>query len=189
MDGRRWGPFSGGHLVAMFGFLVLAIALPGSLWAVDAFQNVAIENPTTGVKAAVDRSRRLVVSDPINDQSLVPSNFFHQGVLGTTASFGCRAVGTVPPGKALVARQVRLNISADPSPGAANDVQVFDDPTCFRFLADVSPPTIGQVVIPLDPGAVTTSGLSIKVGGSIVAEAEVDGYLVSAGQVTSTVGP
>lgn len=60
---RRWGPFSGGQLTTMIVASIIALALPGGAWAVDTFTNVAVQDPSTGVKAAVTGDGRLKV-DP-----------------------------------------------------------------------------------------------------------------------------
>jgi hypothetical protein len=60
----RWGPFSGRQLMVMFCALMAAIVLlPGTVYAVDAFSNVAIQDPVTGVKAKVSTGRSLQVGD------------------------------------------------------------------------------------------------------------------------------
>ena len=64
MSTKNWGPFSGAHLTIMF-VAAAAATLPGTLWAVDAFQNVVIEDPISGKKAAIDTGRRLSVYNPI----------------------------------------------------------------------------------------------------------------------------
>src|SRR4051812_2675334 len=64
MAQKTWGPFNGRHLTVIVVALILgAVALPGAVWAVDTFSNVAIQDPVTGVKAGVNRSQALLVGD------------------------------------------------------------------------------------------------------------------------------
>jgi hypothetical protein len=61
---KTWGPFTGRQLTVMIVTLIIgAVMLPGAVWAVDTFSNVAIEDPVSGVKAHVDSARKLVVGD------------------------------------------------------------------------------------------------------------------------------
>jgi hypothetical protein len=59
-----WGPFTGRQLTTIIVSLIVGAALlPSAVWAVDTFSNVAIEDPVSGVKARVDATNRLKVSD------------------------------------------------------------------------------------------------------------------------------
>jgi hypothetical protein len=57
--------------------------------------------------------------------------------------------------------------------------------TCLNQIADVIPATVGDTVLPFDPGLgiPAKSGLSVLVTGSPQAEVYTDGYSVSAGSV------
>ena len=64
MPQSTWGPFTGRQLMLMFIALMAAVVLlPGAVYAVDAFSNVAIQDPTSGVKAKVTNAGALRVSD------------------------------------------------------------------------------------------------------------------------------
>ena len=62
--GKTWGPFNGRQLTVI---VVAAIAgfvlLPGAVWAVDTFSNVAIQDPVSGNKASVDATHKVLVGD------------------------------------------------------------------------------------------------------------------------------
>ncbi|HXJ66280.1 MAG TPA: hypothetical protein VNN79_21170, partial [Actinomycetota bacterium] len=59
---RTWRPFSGGQLtVIIVTFMVGVMLVPGTVWAVGAFSNVAVQDPISGVKASVDATHHLAV--------------------------------------------------------------------------------------------------------------------------------
>jgi hypothetical protein len=61
---KTWGPFTGRQLTTIIvAVIVGAVLVPSSVWAVDAFSNVAIEDPVTGVKAQVDSTQHVKVGD------------------------------------------------------------------------------------------------------------------------------
>jgi hypothetical protein len=60
---RGWGPFSGGQLTIIIVTLAALVMVPGAAYAVTAFTNVAIQDPTTGARASVDATHHLVVGD------------------------------------------------------------------------------------------------------------------------------
>src|SRR5436309_2499091 len=63
-ESKTWGPFTGRQLTVIIVALIAGVVmLPGVTWAVDAFSNVAVEDPVSGVKAQVDATRHLVVGD------------------------------------------------------------------------------------------------------------------------------
>src|SRR4051812_32613554 len=56
--------FTGRQVTTMVvAFVVGAVLIPGAAFAVDAFQNVAVEDPVSGAKASVDASHHVLVSD------------------------------------------------------------------------------------------------------------------------------
>jgi hypothetical protein len=64
-------------------------------------------------------------------------------------------------------------------------VALYDDTTCSNLVGDVNPPTVGETVLPFDPGLgiASGSGLSMITNGSVAAEVYTDGYAVPPGQV------
>ena len=61
MKQRTLGPFSGRQLTTMVVALIFAIGVPGTVWAVDQFTDVAIKDPVSGKRAMVDSNRFLQV--------------------------------------------------------------------------------------------------------------------------------
>src|SRR5438132_12146869 len=54
-EDRTWGPFTGRHLTTIVVTLIAGLVLvPSTVWAVDTFSNVAVEDPVSGAKASVD---------------------------------------------------------------------------------------------------------------------------------------
>lgn len=171
------------NLGTVLGGLALVVALGGTAWAVTS-STVNIADPTTPSQIAhVDSSGKLQVGGTVNAQVTAPANYFHASTFGISSSSACLVVATPPAGKALVVREVRLDVFADPTPGQANDIAIFRDATCNNandIVADVNPATIGQIVIPFDPGigVPSASHLSVVINGSVSAESYVDGYVV-----------
>src|SRR4051812_16444717 len=62
--GKSWGPFTGRQMTAIVISLIAGVVLlPGAVWAVDSFTNVAIQDPVSGTKASVDASHHVLVGD------------------------------------------------------------------------------------------------------------------------------
>jgi hypothetical protein len=80
-------------------------------------------------------------------------------------------------------REVRLDVYKDPSPGLGRNVTLYSDKTCASAIADVNPPSVGQTVVPFDPGfgIPAGSGLSMRTARSVSAESFVDGYSAQPG--------
>src|SRR3954469_24436016 len=102
MPQKSLGPFSGRQLTLIAVTLILAVAVPGTVFAVDTFSNVAIEDPVSGVKASVDSQHRLKTLDTVSGnvlaQDTAPANlvqFFGGGV-------SCVTIYTPPAGKAFI---------------------------------------------------------------------------------------
>jgi hypothetical protein len=63
MQQRTWGPFNGRHLTTIAVALIVGMVLvPGAVYAVDTFTNVAIQDPTSGAKTKVTNGGLLRVS-------------------------------------------------------------------------------------------------------------------------------
>src|SRR4051812_34390418 len=70
VSGRKWdgedvGPVHGGRQLTaiIISLIVGVVLLPGAVWAVDSFTNVAIQDPVSGAKASVDASHHVLVGD------------------------------------------------------------------------------------------------------------------------------
>jgi hypothetical protein len=87
----------------------------------------------------------------------------------------------------MVVREVRIDVFSVTSPGPDRDVLVFRDKTCTSPVADVNPATVGETVMPFDPGLgiSANSGLSARLSGAVEAEVYTDAYSVSSGAVPS----
>src|SRR5438045_3966420 len=106
---KTWGPFTGRQLTTIIVTLIVCVLVPGTVWAIDTFSNVAIEDPVTGVKAMVDSSRHLRVGDGVGPLTVdgsvnetAPANFVR--VFANVIPSSCVNVYTVPADKALIVR-------------------------------------------------------------------------------------
>jgi hypothetical protein len=174
----------------VLGALALFVALGGTALAAGS-TIVNIADPTTPSHVAhVDANGRLEVGDgsgPLTvdgtTQVAAPSTFIHSDALNLNVGSGCVTVATAPAGKALVIREVRLDTTGN---AAENDeFQVFGDTTCSHQVAGVHPASVGLTVIPFDPGLgiPAKSGVSVRIVGSLEADAYADGFSVAALQV------
>jgi hypothetical protein len=121
----------------------------------------------------------------VTAQQAAPVNYFHQTTFAITTSRGCLVIAIPPARRALVVRDVRVDVFADPTPGPDNDLVVFGDATCTDTVGDVNPGALGETVLPFDPGlgVAATSGLSARATGGVEAETYVDGYTVAPSSV------
>ena len=179
---QTFGPFTGTHLTIMF-VAILAVALPGTLWAVDAYTKVAIQDPVTGVKSAIDAKRRLQVYDPVANP--LPAGYVRFTV---DSSVGCAPVATPPPGNALIVKSLHLNTTALPAPGSGRWIGFYvsgsssGNPCSGNLLLAHNPATLGLTNVPIDPGIAVPVGKSLYRHQS-AADTPVEvygfGYLVS----------
>lgn len=183
MERKLWGLFSGAQLTIMFTALI-AVLLPGTLWAVNAYSNVAIENPNNGQKALIDNFRRLAVTDAYLEQSAIPANLVHFFSGGVTSN--CKVIYTVPAGKALILQSLVFYNFQDTS--APPEQDVFSDSSCGTLIAagisDTSAATVVETFgsgFPIPAGHVIASYRAAGYGSF-----HGSGYLVPAGQVPQT---
>ena len=85
MGQKTWGPFNGRQLTVIAVALIIGVvALPGAVWAVDTFSNVAIEDPVTGVKASVNNAHQVLVNGKVVQtppaQVLNSASFIFEGL-------------------------------------------------------------------------------------------------------------
>jgi hypothetical protein len=122
-----------------------------------------------------------------NPELAAPSTYVHDAALNLQSSGVCVEVATPPAGKALIVRQLRIDVFNDPSPGIGQNVEIFDNDSCSgNPMADLNPPTLGETTLPFDPGFGVPAELTGLVGGSVQAEVYTDGYLVASSQVPPT---
>ena len=185
---RYWGPFTGNHLTIIF-VAAMAVFLPGTLWAVDAFTNVAIIDPLTGTKASINSARRLGVFGGVTATETAPANFY-RFLRELIPADLCVVVATPPKTKALILKTIDVNTNNMTAPPAHNKyVGILVGTNCSngRIVAFVNPPGIGLTVIPLDPGVGVPAGQSLwaqAVGISV--DVSGTGYTVSAATVPAS---
>jgi hypothetical protein len=174
----------------ILGALALFIALGGTaLAATGTVVNIA--DPTTASHIAkVDANGKLQIGGgPVSltgtatTQIAAPSTYLHSRSFPSAGN--CTVVATPPAGKAMIVRDMRINVYQDPIPGPGQYVSVYADTVCANLVGDVNAGTVGETVLPFDPGLgiPAGSGLSVVVGGSVGAEVYTDGYAVPANQV------
>jgi hypothetical protein len=159
---------------------------------------VNIADSTTPANVAhVDSSGRLQVSGAANVTNTVttqlapPSAYLHSVSFGLTSSRGCVVLTHPPANKAMIVRDVRVDVFSDASPGPSENVEIFRDTTCSQTVADMNPATVGETVLPFDPGLgiPAKSGLSAFAGGAVQAEVYTDGNSVASSAVPATAAP
>jgi hypothetical protein len=174
----------------ILGAIALFVALSGTaLAATGTVVNIA--DPTTASHVAhVDANGKLQIgggpvslSGTATTQIAPPSAYVHR--FGFDNSSTCAVIAQPPTGKAMIIRDVRIDVFQDPSPGISQLVALYDDTTCSDLVADVNPPTVGETVLPFDPGLGIAAGsaLSMVTNGSVAAEVYTDGYSVPSNQV------
>jgi hypothetical protein len=116
-----------------------------------------------------------------------PGNFLHFDAVGLGGGGGCHVLATPPAGKAIVLKQIELDVFAKPRPREGQTVEVLTGTTCsvLKLISDVNPSTIGVTELPFDPGVGVPagSGVSIVVSGWVQAEAYGFGYAVQSSAV------
>jgi hypothetical protein len=174
----------------ILGAVALFIALGGTaLAATGTVVNIA--DPTNASNVAkVDANGKLQVgggpvslTGTVTTQLAAPSTYLHFRSFPTAGH--CAVVATPPAGKAMILRDVRIDVYQDPMPGSGQYVSLYSDTVCANLVGDVNPGTVGETVLPFDPGlgVQAGSGLSVLVGGSVGTEVYTDGYAVPPGQV------
>jgi hypothetical protein len=176
------------------GAIALFLALGGTAFAAGATV-VNIADPATPANVAhVDASGRLqvngaaAITNTVNTELTPPSAYLHRTTFAIVNSRGCLVLARPLAGKAMVVREVRVDVFGDPSPGPDENLVIFNDSTCTNQVADVNPATVGETVLPFDPGLGirANSGISARATGSVEAEAYVDAYSVPSASVPST---
>src|SRR4051812_40653573 len=103
---KTWGPFTGRQLTTLLvaGMVTLVLA-PTTVWAVDQFSNVAVQDPVSGVKASVSSSHKVLVDAGSSNIYSLPSTaknpFTTEYHVGNYGSAGFQAVS--PPTTATIA--------------------------------------------------------------------------------------
>jgi hypothetical protein len=128
MSRRSFGPFSGTHLTVIIVAVVAVVGLPSALFAVDAFSNVAIQDPVSGVKASVDSHHRLKTTGTVIATAAAPADLvrFHAVPSAQT----CTQAYQIPAGKALVLKSAIAYLIGAPN----SEIDLFSDGACSSFI-------------------------------------------------------
>ena len=129
MEKRTWGPFTGTHLTVLLTAATLTM-VPTALWSVAAFTNVAIQDPGTGARVAIDGARRMFVYDQVGDWDQTPANFVRVFGPGFGAN-NCSHIYTVPAGKALIIKSMHAYINRV-STSFSGEIDYYDSATCLN---------------------------------------------------------
>ena len=196
MNERTWGPFSGRQLTTMVDALIVVIGVPGTVWAVDTFSNVAIQDPVSGVKASVDSSKRLKVGDGSGAMTVdgtttgpeAAANTLFRSVAFPDPNGTCVALATPPAGKALIIKSVALDIYNTFTPGNGKFASFYLGTSgCESFVMDINPPGVGLINQPFEPGLGVPAGKRLWVlTFSISAEVFAFGYTVPSNAVPAS---
>jgi hypothetical protein len=130
----------------------------------------------------------------VTTQQVIPAKFFHQ----STQPFNeaCTTIATPPAGSALIIKQVRLDVQLEGQAGPSHNALFFvGNPAggicgVTFLISQVNPPTVGQYVVPFDPGLGIPAGsvLSAECIGGLSCLAYVDGFVVPADEVPPVTG-
>jgi hypothetical protein len=148
--------------------------------AVAASTLVNITDPFKGFKARVTPNGDLQVT------TASPASFFPS--VPTTVSNSCVPLVQAPAGRALIVRQIRVDVYSNPAPGTGTEFAIYRGPNCSigHQVAGLIPPNTASFVIPFDPGLAMPHGTSLSaIGVNVSGRFYVDGYYV----VSADVGP
>lgn len=190
---RGLGPFSSRQLTAIAISAVVALGLPVGATAAANVMKVSITSGNGQQRAQVTDGRLQVQTawpEILTTQVAPPSTFVATTQTSIT-SISCRPVVLAPSSRGLVITSVRVNVFANPSPGAGNGVYFYlGDPQCrSEKIATVNPATLGVQQLSFAPGLPVAKGdgLYAQAGGAVDADVFVSGYTVSGGSVPDTV--
>ena len=138
--------------------------------------------------AHVNAAGSLQVAGTVTTQLATPASYSHSAAFNVDSTRAWVQIATPPTGKAMIIRQVRVDVFADPSPGVGQNIQLYAGTGCSTTIADINPSGIGEVILPFDPGMALPAGakLSANVFGSVKAEFFGDGYVVPSAQVPAS---
>jgi hypothetical protein len=167
--------------------VVAIVAFAGStaVWGVgpsvvNPFSYVAIEDPVSGNKVAVDAGRHLLVSDQLRAAEATPANLFLAH--GYSNSNTCTSLASPPAGKALIVKSIIVDAYAVPASGDGRAIYFYRGGGCDSSLGAVNPASVGVIPISYEPGIAIPAGSSlwtISLNG-VSGEITVTGYLVPA---------
>ena len=177
--------FSGAQLTMI---ILAAIFVPGAVTAAVTFTPVAIVDPITGTKSAVDAARRVLVFDPIAGYRNNPANIVEITVSNNGTQCETSQQYAVPAGRALV-------LTAASGYGALlsssnSGYFVHDGAACTGNVITINrmptslTSTVSPVAVDFGAGIVVKAGKTVSVFSSNnVGYTFLHGYLVPAGAV------
>jgi hypothetical protein len=182
----------------MFCAVMAAVVLiPSAVYAVDTFSNVAIQDPTTGVKAKVLNGGQLRVSDgngaltvdgSVTARDAQPADLIHFLDSGAGSST-CTVVASPPAGKAWIVTSLSVNIVNNGGNALGPDqyVVVYSTTTCsYPYFAVMTPTAVGPHNFSLEPGIAIPNGGAVAVelyGTDLQWSLTGEGYQVPAASV------
>ena len=161
---RGLGPFTGGQLTIIVVTFALLLLFPIGAWAVSG-SNAFVTDAVSGQHASVNTTGALNVAQA------GPRSFFYRGVPADVATF--KQVIAAPPGRALVVTSIAYNVFKATVTGTNHFIgiavsktnntcaQVVIDPTSGLTAANLNPATVGETVIPFQPGLVVPAGRAL----------------------------
>jgi hypothetical protein len=181
--------FTGRQVTTMVvGLMATVVLLPGAVWAVDAFTNVAIQDPVTGTKASVGASNALKVGDNVGpltvDGTVIarpakPTEFFSK-FISASGHQTCDFITIPPAGKTAVLTTVNIALYSNPSPGFGNRLRISTGTNCGGIdVAEAIPPGKDHITLPFDPGLVSSNGFSIYTSGNLQGTVTATGYFTT----------
>jgi hypothetical protein len=156
MSRNRFG-LTGNHITILGVTSILAV-MSGAVWSVDAFTNVAVQDPTNGRKAAIDVQRQLLVKDTRGAADLLHGTYVR---FWATAPATCTKIATPPAGKSLVIKSLISNTFNNPAPGLGKAIYFYVGTNCTDVIGSINPGGIGIDSLSFEPGLVVPSGQSL----------------------------
>jgi hypothetical protein len=172
MSRNRFG-LTGNHITILGVTSILAV-MSGAVWSVDAYTNVAVQDPTNGRKAAIDVQRQLLVKDTRGAADLLHGTYVRFWKPALTA---CTAIATPPAGKSLVIKSLMSNTYINPTPGSGHFIYFYVGTGCVAssVVGSINPGGIGIDSLSFEPGLVVPSGQSLFFYKSSTIQSEVFG--------------
>ena len=183
--------FTGRQVTTMVVALMAAVVLtPGVVGAVDAFTNVAVQDPVTGVKAQVDNARRLLVTGPVSATGSVIARATPLSDLrrftSKTSGAGCLTVAVPASGKALVLRTLNIDITWAETPSSVGlSIDPASAPCTTPYVQQAHFTDRGLIPVDFGEGLAIPSGksLHLTVYNGTGAQVAAYGYQVPASAI------
>jgi len=168
-----------GHGWLAVGIAVGLVVAPVSVGAATATA-VKIVN-SSGRVAAVTKTNQLRTVEA------APDNYVRNGAGGFISADGCQKIIEPPAGKAMVLKQVNIDVFSNSTPGSSHSAALYVGTGCVSQFARVTPAGIGLEHFPFDPGVAVPSGHAVWVRafGSVAVATHSFGYSIPAAAAPS----